>query len=113
MKCVICGKEIERSRYFNKVLCSAECHTIDFWNYHLDDDAIIIDGCCYHDGGMKAPGYMGFMGYGGRLFTIQMNDGRIIKTNNLWCNGDVPKERNIKDNAVFITKTRVKKGDLF
>lgn len=32
-----------------------------------------------------------------------MNDGKIITTNNLWYNGVVPKERNIQDNARFIT----------
>ena len=49
MKCVICGKEIEKSKYLHKALCSRECFCIDFWNDCLDDKAIIINGECYHD----------------------------------------------------------------
>ena len=102
MKCVICGKEIEKSSYSNKVLCSSECFSVDFWNDCLDDTAIIIDGECYHDGGMKSKNYSGFLGFSGALFKIKMNDGRVFETNNLWYNGVVPKERGIKDNAIFI-----------
>ena len=104
MKCVICGKEIEKSQYSSKVLCSSECFHIDFWNDCLDDEAIIIDGECYHDGGKKPSSYIGFLGFAGRVFHIEMNDGKTITTNNLWYNGVVPKERNIQDNARFITK---------
>ena len=106
MKCVICGKEIEKSGYSHKVICSSKCFHVDFWNDCLDETAIIINGRCYHDGGVKPSGYEGFLGFDGRLFTIQMNDGRIIETNNLRYNGEVPEDRNIKDNAVFVTKKR-------
>lgn len=101
MKCAICGKEFKKSMYSHKMLCSSECFVIDFWNKCLDENAIIIDGRCYHDGGRQPDGTI-FLGFGGREFTIEMNDGRIIKTNNLWHNGEVPKERNVKDNAKFI-----------
>lgn len=101
MKCIICGKEIEKSRYMNAALCSSECFSVNFWNECLDESAIIINGECYHDGGKKPKGYNGFMGHGGRLFKIKMNSGEIIETNNLWHNGEIPKDRNIKDNAVF------------
>lgn len=102
MKCVICGKEIKDSKYGHKVLCSSECFSEDFWNTALDEDAIIINGCCYHDCGRKDKDYKGFLGYNGREFTIKFNDGRIITTNNLWHNGTVPADRNISDNAVFV-----------
>jgi hypothetical protein len=68
----------------------------------LDDTAIIINGECYHDGGMKPPGYGGFMGHSGKLFKIEMLDGRVIETNNLWYNGEIPVERKVEDNARFI-----------
>ena len=103
MKCVICGKEIEKSKYLHKALCSRECFCIDFWDDCLDDKAIIINGECYHDGGEKPSNYRGFLGFAGSVFHIKMNDGKIITTNNLWYNGVVPKERNIQDNARFIT----------
>ena len=107
MKCIICGKEIEKSAYSHKVICSSECFHVDFWNDRLDDTAIIINGECYHDGGRKPKGYSGFMGHSGREFIIKMNDGRIIETNNLWYNGEVPKERNIADNAQFVERTKI------
>lgn len=103
MKCIICGKEIEKSRFLNKTLCSSECHSVNFWNECLDEDAIIIKGVCYHDGGMKPKEYRGPMGHGGRLFTIKMNNGKVITTNNLWCSGNVPEDRNIEDNATFLS----------
>lgn len=103
MKCIICGKEIEKSHYMNAVLCSRECFNMNFWNECIDDKAIIINGECYHDGGKKPEGYRGFMGHGGALFKIKMNNGEIIETNNLRYNGKIPKDRNIQDNAVFIT----------
>ena len=99
-KCIICGKTIERQIY-NKPICSEECFVVDFWNEVLDDDAIIVDGACYHDGGRKDSNTT-WLGFGGREWKIQMNDGRIIETNNLWHNGKVPLERKVKDNAKFI-----------
>lgn len=113
MKCVICGKEIEKSSYSNKVLCSSECFHIDFWNDCLDEAAIIINGECYHDGGMKPKDYRGFLGFDGSLFKIKMNDGRVIVTNNLWYNGEVPEERGIEDNACFIKPEPVHTEELF
>jgi hypothetical protein len=102
MKCIICGKEIEKSMYGNADLCSSECFHENFWNEVLDDTAIIIKGECYHDGGIKPAGYSGFLGHAGAYFKIQMNNGKLFETNNLWYNGEVPKERNIKDNARFV-----------
>ena len=102
MKCKVCGKEVEKFRYSNNI-CSEECFHVDFWNRALDDKAIIINGVCYHDGGRKSPD-SAFLGFYGQEFRIKMNDGRIIETNNLWMQGDVPKERNVKDNARFLRR---------
>lgn len=98
MNCKICGNEIEKSCYIHEVLCSSKCFYNDFWNETLDDNAIIIGGECYHDGGTTTD----IKGFGGRKFRIQMNDGRIIETDNLRFNGAIPKDRNVKDNARFI-----------
>lgn len=98
MKCEICGKEIQSSINIDKNICSHRCFLIDFWNEALDKDAIIINGYCYHIGKTGCKPH----GFGGQSFFIQMNDGRKIKTNNLWSNGEVPLERNVKDNAKFI-----------
>lgn len=98
MTCVVCGNEIEKSCYINKVLCSGKCFLENFWNECLDDEAIIIDGKCFHDGGKTECD----KGFGGKRFKIKMSDGRIIETDNLRYNGTVPKERKIKDNARFL-----------
>lgn len=102
MKCIICGKTIERSAYSGADLCSSKCFYENFWNETIDETAIIVNGGCYHDGGRLPAGYSGFMGHGGKFFRIEMFDGRIIETNNLWYNGKIPVERAIKDNARFI-----------
>ena len=115
-KCKICGKDFEDSPFYpNLHLCSQECHHIDFWNRTLDNTAIIIDGECYHDGGNKPNEKRGYLlGCAGRKFIIKFKDtGEIIETNNLWCNGTVPKERNIPDNAVFITNVVNNRESLF
>lgn len=101
MKCVICGKEIEHSPWSDQQLCSGKCFDVKFWNETLDEDAIVIGGVCYHDGGAKSEN-TAWLGFGGRKFKIAMNDGHIIETNNLWSNGIVPENLNVPDNARFI-----------
>ena len=99
VKCIICGKKIEKKIYFDPI-CSQECFRVNFWNEQLNDKAIIIGGECYHVGEKQG----GSLGFGGAKFTIQMNDGRIIETNNLWYNGKVPEDRKVKDNAKFVKR---------
>lgn len=36
------------------------------------------------------PNPWAFKGFGGSLFVLKYRDGTIVKTRNLWCNGDVP-----------------------
>lgn len=103
--CKICGVEYTDSPYFDSCcLCSERCFHIDFWNRALDDKAIIIDGECYHDGGNKPNENRSYMlGCAGRVFSIRLKkDNRIIETNNLWCQGKIPAERIVPDNAEFI-----------
>lgn len=96
--CQVCGKLIEKSMYSGSIICSDECFDKNFWDETLDEDAIIINGTCYHvddeDEILK--------GHCGRKYHIEMNDGRTFYTTNLWCNGDVPEDRHIEDNARFI-----------
>lgn len=103
MRCKICGKEFNKKMYYEPI-CSYECFLIDYWNKALDETAIIIDGICYHDGGfVENPYKYAFLGHAGRIFKIHMNDGRKFITNNLWYQGEIPANRNIKDNARFVT----------
>ena len=101
-KCVICGKPYTKELYSGTKVCSSKCFREDFWNKTLDNTAIIVNGVCYHDGGpSKSPAE--FRGHAGAMFVIQRLDkNEIIVTDNLWCNGEIPPERNISDNAIFL-----------
>ena len=100
MKCVICGKEMEKSLYSNKPLCSDECYERDYWmDMMQDENCIIVNQKCYHVGDDTG----GFKGYGGSKFKIVMKEtGEIIETNNLWFNGSIPDEFYTEDNAEFL-----------
>lgn len=103
MNCIICGKEIEKSSYMNKVLCSSECFTTDYWNEIIaeKDNHIIIEGVCYYDAGK--PNNDIFIGHSGRKFHIKLHDGTVITTNNLWMQGSIPERfrNDLPDNAEF------------
>ena len=102
-KCLICGKEIKPPEPYCLDICSHECFIKYYWSRTLDNDALIIDGVCYHDGGfVQDESKVAFLGFGGMVFYIKKNTGEIIKTNNLWRNGDIPNYIKIKDNAKFI-----------
>ena len=111
MKCRICGREFSERIYMKPYhdLCSSKCFSTNLWNaradeYELDDsDCIVIKGVMYSDGGESdLPSSM--KGFSGRKFKIQMNDGEIIETDNLWCGGAIPDSHRdrMPDNAKFI-----------
>lgn len=106
MNCVICGKQIEKSKYMNKNLCSSECFHIDFWNEQVEnknDSRIVrINGEQFHIGNENSN--TPFRGFSGAKHKIKFFDGREITTTNLWFNGKIPKEYKelLPDNAKFI-----------
>lgn len=101
MKCEVCGKEIEKSKYTNKLLCSDKCFTTNFWNDIAThkDEYLIIKGSSYYVADENATGP--FRGFGGRLSKIKKYSGEIITTTNLWTQGNIPEEfrEKIPDNA--------------
>ena len=105
MKCIICGKEIKESKYTNDILCSHKCFVKNFWNKIISekDKHVIINGVCYTIGEPIPSYHSQFAGFGGRVFYIKYFDGRIVRTNNLWFNGDIPQEYRevLKDEAKF------------
>jgi hypothetical protein len=135
-KCTCCGKyENEHAiNYDDRVLMdpndynegnirsimetSGVCYSCAFWMEKLslhDDRTFIIAGTRWHDGGLldksKIPNGFAPVGCGGRVQYIETFDGRTIRTNNLWCQGDVPEHFKtegsvLKDNAVFISEVR-------
>lgn len=106
MFCEICGKEFDRLIYggdFERC-CSSECFTKKFWNdiEKEKEEHIFINGICY---AIVDEPILGLLGYGGRKFKIRMfEDGRVVETNNLWCQGDVPEEYRprLPDTAEFV-----------
>ena len=106
MVCEICGKEFDRPIYGgdSENCCSHACFVKKFWNdiEKEKEEHIFINGICYAI--VDEPIY-GFVGYGGRKFKIRMfKDGKIVETNNLWCQGDVPDEyrQRLPDTAEFV-----------
>lgn len=113
MNCKICGKEVDAEHYISDVkeamLEHQMCFGCNFWRERLVEDAelpphrwCMIDGTHYVIGYEDSNDY--FRGFGGREFYIKFNDGTIITTTNLWCQGEPPLEWKEKfpDNAVFI-----------
>lgn len=106
MNCIICGKEIEKSSYSHKVLCSSECFDIDYWNDQVKDKndprIVRINGEQYYieNENLKSS----FRGFGGRKYKIRLFSGIEITTTNLWYNGEIPESHKelLPDNAEFI-----------
>ena len=109
MICRICGKEFEKSKWYKPYhdICSSECYVDNFWQEIINekDYHVIVDGVCYYYDPNKIinTNLPQYNSYAGRIFKILFNDGRIVLTNNLWCNGDIPEKfrEQLPDNAVF------------
>lgn len=110
MKCKVCGKDFnpEKMLFAKLHLCSEECFTTDFWLEKVrqkdDPNQVIIEGECYYIGEENCA--RSFRGFGGHEFIIKRNDGKLIKTTNLWYNGEIPPAFRflLPDNATFIEK---------
>lgn len=108
--CTVCGKEFEKTCFMKPYdnICSSECFHKNFWNeyvreYNSDPERrCIINGNAYSIGEEHVPLYD--RGYAGRKFKIKKNDGAIIVTTNLRCNGEVPDEfrDELSDDAEFV-----------
>lgn len=97
MKCKICGEEFDSSNYLKDCKESMDsnqmCFTCNFWRERLEEDktfpphtACMIDGTHYIVGDENDKSH--FRGFGGAEFNIQFDDGVVIKTTNLWCQGE-------------------------
>jgi len=106
MNCQICNKEITKSMFTNKILCSSECFQIDFWddNIKIKDELHIArikgEQYCIGDEIRSNP----FRGFCGRKFIIRFLNGREVISTNLWYNGRIPESHIglLPDNAEFI-----------
>ena len=122
-KCNKCGVEIP-SDFLDKwnegnikdIIKQGYCFDCAFWidiinELYNKDKSIIIKGEHYYNSGFKKHIKNDvFMGFGGRLTFIRMDNGNVIKTNDLWHQGKVPKHFKdvLKDNAKFISEAEYK-----
>ena len=111
--CCKCGKEADSSLYWRNAAVEMEefqmCHECTFWmKKFLNDKSVykdvfvIANGTHYIIGDEDSTDT--FRGFDGAKVTIKFKDGRVVKSSNLWCQGDIPKSfRNvIPDNAEII-----------
>lgn len=87
------------------------CFSCNFWEEkaeQLPGKYIIINHTLYSDAGHQPNTNPSFLGFAGRLWHIQMNDGRTIVTNNLWTAGRMPHEywERFPDNAKFVQEEK-------
>ena len=105
LECEICGKQIEKSQYYDNVICSNQCFGALYWLERIKNKdckkQVVIDSVVYqiaseHD-------ISNFRGYDGKKFVIEFFDGRKVFTSNLWHNGTLPKafRELLPDNAKF------------
>lgn len=71
----------ERSRFWDEFVC----------NHEENPERYIVSGTKgYYIGEKDAPKWS--KGFGGRIFTITFNNGKVITTDNLWHKGTIPEE---------------------
>ena len=112
--CKECGKveELKWIEEMNEELIKNQlCFTCNHWYEHYQrsidpkspmEDSIRIDGNHYvacdefSSGGMR--------GFGGRKFVIEFFNGYVIRSSNLWCQGEITEvwRSRLPDNARFI-----------
>ncbi len=100
MKCRICNSEID-TNYRNpypKLLTENElCYDCYFWfekleKYNNGDESYIVTNRykMYYVGDEDEDTY--FRGHGGNKFSIELTDGKVFTSTNLWYNGEIPSE---------------------
>jgi hypothetical protein len=92
--CKLCGN-IYGTKYteptHTQLIERGECFTCNFW-YGISlkgESSVIIDQSHYQIG-EEDTHKDAWKGHGGRKFTIQMDDGTVFQTTNLWSQGNIP-----------------------
>ena len=95
INCRECGAEENRQfaqLTMNRMIEKQLCFTCDHWTKllaHKDESIRLDNGFHYIDGG-KSNGPSHAKGHGGHRWLIEFFDGRVIDTDNLWCQGTIP-----------------------
>lgn len=108
--CKYCGKVYNLNEYKDSS-DDYVCEECSYWEERIANKHkfILIDGKCYYCDLEnpyieKQSPYLDY-GFGGRMFNIRwLTTDQILKTNNLWYNGVVPKwcKQYLPDNAEFV-----------
>jgi hypothetical protein len=126
--CSFCGKEYDAGQYGTleeitklkkdipmRMLTDKVCFQCGFWFEKIDldngpwkDTFVIANHYHYHIGDEVPKGARGFIGSGGYRYTIEFFDGRVVESNNLWHQGEVPEIfwEKLPNNAVFNNKKK-------
>jgi hypothetical protein len=105
-KCKECGAEEDSSKWCNgfeleqRQLCISCGFWMDFVEQVNDPNSVRVNGHHYWIGDEQDKG---MRGYNGKLFVLKFKDGRIVRTTNLWNQGQIPKQfkSRLPDNATF------------
>lgn len=89
-----------------KVVAQWVDHHDSFWQGQLAqrERAFVAGGKHYRHNGWRS-GAADMRGFGGAAFTIFFNDGRIVHTNDLWFQGEIPPKyrEQLPDDAVLVS----------
>ena len=112
MKCKVCGKEENPEHWTcrDSLIEKRLCFSCNFWQEKYEYDqlhpgkGVVIDGTHYYIEDENSKSY--FRGFGGAKFVIQFNNGEVVETTNLWCQGEIPAiwQEKFPDNAKFLPK---------
>lgn len=116
--CVSCGAPAKTNyAHCERMKEDHLCFNCDFWKNEVNlDKCVRIEGRSYQIGPEHPKGYQGFLGFGGREFHIEFDDGRCVISHNLWTQGEIPTRfaKDFPDNAKFSNgEGWVKIGDVW
>lgn len=131
LQCVECGDAVIGSRFNleeeREHYRDTHCYTDMFWSEHhrLDNEnagrrgrgeAVVVDGAHYIvNPVVENPRVPRALGMGGRLMRFRLQDGRVLESNDVWFQGDIPERwrDRLPDNAEFYRAPRVEEPDDF
>lgn len=121
--CSVCGKPIDFSKAYYRgeygYACSSECFHENFWeekkvwrdNGDITEERAVVIRCggkhylLYPKGANDQ-----CSGFGGREFSFYVQNGphagKVITSTNVWCQGEIPAEVDLPDNAIVCNRLK-------
>lgn len=114
VKCVECGEDDEAG-YVEPIKSNmvkrSLCFTCLFWTEYVErygqPDQAVVDFKHYVIGDEQQEGNRRWRGFGGSPFIIRFFDGRVVRSTNLWHQGEIPERfrERMPNNAEFQSVT--------